>query len=312
VTDPHPSPRPAPERPRGTALVHTKTDLTAARAALPGRVAVVPTMGALHDGHRALIERAKAIADSVIVTIFVNPLQFRPNEDLDKYPRTLDADLAMCEAEGVDLVFAPAEREIYPDGREDVTKVHPREYGEILEGASRPGFFTGVLTVVAKLFNLTRPDVACFGAKDFQQQAMVRRMVRDLDFPVEIETVPTVREADGLALSSRNAYLSPEERQTALAVPSALRAAQEAAVACAEENVADHGDLQQRITEAASKVLESEPGLEVDYVRVRSNFLSIPFVHTNRARILIAVKVGNTRLIDNAPVVVQKGWTPHV
>jgi pantoate--beta-alanine ligase len=293
-------------------LVHTKADLAQARAALPGRVAVVPTMGALHDGHRALIRRAKEIADSVIVTVFVNPLQFRPNEDLDKYPRTLDADLAMCEAEGVDLVFAPSEREIYPDGRDDVTKVHPREYGEILEGASRPGFFTGVLTVVAKLFHLTRPDVACFGAKDFQQQAMVRRMVRDLDFPVEIETVPTVREADGLALSSRNAYLSAEERQTALAVPRALRAAQEEAVACAENGVTDHGDRQMRITEAALKALESEPGLEVDYVRVRSNVLSIPFVHTNQARIFIAVKVGNTRLIDNAPVVVQKGWTPDV
>ncbi len=315
---PHPSPNPpAPQREtdlsgRAVPLVHTKAELAKARAALPGRVAVVPTMGALHDGHRALIKRAKEIADSVIVTVFVNPLQFRPGEDLDKYPRTLDADVAMCEAEGVDLVFAPSEREIYPDGREDVTKVHPREYGEILEGASRPGFFTGVLTVVAKLFNLTRPDVACFGAKDFQQQAMVRRMVRDLDFPVEIETVPTVREPDGLALSSRNAYLSAEERQTALAVPRALRAAQEAAVACSEEGVSDHIERAERITEAALAVLKAEPGLEVDYVRVRSNFLSIPFVHANRARILVAVKVGATRLIDTAPVVTQKGWTPDV
>lgn len=297
---------------RAVRLVHTKAELAAARAALPGRVAVVPTMGALHDGHRALIKRAKEIADSAIVTVFVNPLQFRPGEDLDKYPRTLDADVAMCEAEGVDLVFAPSEQEIYPDGREDVTKVHPREYGEILEGASRPGFFTGVLTVVAKLFNLTRPDVACFGAKDFQQQAMVRRMVKDLDFPVEIETVPTVREADGLALSSRNAYLSAEERRIALAVPRAIRAAQAEAVALAEEGVFDHVERAKRIHDAALAVLEAEPGLEVDYVNVRSNFLSIPFVKANTARILIAVKVGNTRLIDNAPVVVQKGWTPDV
>lgn len=295
-----------------TLLVHTKADLAKARAALPGRVAVVPTMGALHDGHRANLRRAGEVADSVIVTVFVNPLQFRPDEDLDTYPRTLDADLAMCEEEGVDVVFAPSEREIYPDGRDDVTRVHPSEYGEILEGASRPGFFTGVLTVVAKLFHLTRPDVACFGAKDFQQQAMVRRMVRDLDFPVEVETVPTVREADGLAMSSRNVYLSPQERRTALAVPRALRAAQEAAVACYEEGVTDHGDLAERITEAALAVLEAEPGLDVDYVRVRSDALSIPFVHKNRARILIAVKVGDTRLIDNAPVVVQKGWTPDV
>lgn len=295
-----------------TAVVHSKADLAKARAALPGRVAVVPTMGALHDGHRALIKRAKEIADSVIVTVFVNPLQFRPGEDLDKYPRTLDADLAMCEAEGVDLVFAPSEREIYPDGRDDVTKVHPREYGEILEGASRPGFFTGVLTVVAKLFHLTRPDAACFGAKDFQQAAMVRRMVRDLDFPVEIETVPTVREVDGLALSSRNAYLSPAERQTALAVPRALRAAQVEAVALADEAVFDHLERAKRIQNAALAVLEIEPGIEVDYVQVRSNFFSVPFVKASRARILVAVKVGDTRLIDNAPVVVQKGWTPDV
>jgi pantoate--beta-alanine ligase len=315
--NPHPSPQatplPEPERlRRPVRIVHTKADLAKARAGLPGRVAVVPTMGALHEGHRANIKRAKEVAESVIVTVFVNPLQFRPDEDLDTYPRTLDADLAMCEAEGVDLVFAPSEQEIYPDGRGDVTTVHPREYGEILEGASRPGFFTGVLTVVAKLFHLTRPDVACFGAKDFQQQAMVRRMVRDLDFPVEIETVPTVREADGLAMSSRNAYLSSEERRTARAVPRALRAAQEAAVACYEEGVSDHGDLAKRITEAALAVLDAEPGLEVDYVRVRSDFLSIPFVHTDGARILVAVKVGATRLIDNAPVLVRKGWTPDV
>ncbi|WP_407649052.1 pantoate--beta-alanine ligase [Glycomyces albidus] len=297
---------------RAVRLVRTKAELAQARAALPGRVAVVPTMGALHDGHRALIKRAKEIADSVIVTVFVNPLQFRPGEDLDQYPRTLDADVAMCEAEGVDLVFAPSEREIYPDGREDVTKVHPREHGEVLEGASRPGFFTGVLTVVAKLFNLTRPDVACFGAKDFQQQAMVRRMVGDLDFPVAIETVPTVREPDGLALSSRNAYLSAAERRTALAVPRAIRAAQAAAVALAEEGVSEHVDRAERVRGAALAVLEAEPGVEVDYVDVRSDLLSIPFAEADAARILIAVKVGNTRLIDNAPVVIQKGWTPDV
>ncbi|GAA1661540.1 pantoate--beta-alanine ligase [Glycomyces endophyticus] len=294
-----------------TALVHTKADLAKARAALPGRVAVVPTMGALHDGHLALIERAGEIADSVIVTVFVNPLQFRPNEDLDKYPRTLDADVARCEAAGVDVVFAPSEEEIYPDGRADVTKVHPREGGEILEGESRPGFFTGVLTVVAKLFHLTRPDVACFGAKDFQQVAMVRRMVRDLDFPVEIETVPTVREADGLAMSSRNAYLSASQRRTALAVPRALRAAQAEAVALVGAGVSDL-DYARRIHDAALAVLEAEPGLVVDYVRLRSNFFSVPFVHNNIARILIAVKVGDTRLIDNALVVVKKGWTPDV
>jgi pantoate--beta-alanine ligase len=293
-----------------TRIVHTRHDLSKARAALPGRVAVVPTMGALHEGHVALIKRAKDVADSVIVTVFVNPLQFGPNEDLDRYPRTLDADVAVCEAEGVDLVFAPAESELYPNGRERIVKVHPGPDGEILEGASRPGFFTGVLTVVAKLFNLTRPDVACFGYKDFQQQALVKRLVRDLDLPIAIEAVPTVRDDDGLAKSSRNAYLSAAERSTALAIPRALRAAQDAAVACADEGVFDGQQLHDRIRGAAAAVLDAEPGLETDYVALRSHVFSIPFVHANRAQVLIAARVGTTRLIDNAPVVVQKGWTP--
>lgn len=268
-----------------TAIVHTKADLAKARAALPGRVAVVPTMGALHAGHRANFKRAKEVADSVIVTIFVNPLQFRPNEDLDKYPRTLDADLAICEADGVDLVFAPSVAEMYPDGREGLTTVHAGPDGELLEGASRPGFFTGVLTVVSKLFHLTRPDVAMFGEKDFQQLAMVRRMVRDLDMGIEIVAVPTDREGDGLARSSRNVFLLAAERAAALAIPRAIEAAQASPDPLA----------------AAQKVLAAEPGLDVDYVAVRANDLG-EAPDRGPARILIAARAGTTRLIDNAPV----------
>ncbi|THV30249.1 pantoate--beta-alanine ligase [Glycomyces paridis] len=270
-----------------TVLVYTKAELAKARAALPGRVAVVPTMGALHDGHRANFKRAKEIADSVIVTVFVNPLQFRPNEDLDKYPRTLDADMAVCEAEGVDLVFAPSVNEMYPAGREGLTTVHAGPDGDLLEGASRPGFFTGVLTVVAKLLHLTRPDAACFGEKDFQQLAMVRRMVADLDWGIAIEAVPTDREADGLARSSRNVFLSAPERAAALAIPAAIAAAQASPDPLA----------------AARAVLAAEPGLDVDYVAVRANdFGEAPAA--GPARLLIAAKSGTTRLIDNAPVVI--------
>ena len=268
-----------------TNVVRTRSELARARAALTGTVAVVPTMGALHDGHRANIARATEAADAVIVTVFVNPLQFRPGEDLDRYPRTLDDDVAVCEAEGVDIVFAPEESEMYPHGREGLTTVHAGPDGDILEGASRPGFFTGVLTVVAKLFALTRPDFACFGEKDFQQLAMVRRMVRDLDLGVAILPVPIVREADGLALSSRNVYLSAAERTAAAAIPRAVRAAQDSPDPLA----------------AAEKVLAAEPGLEVDYVVVRDPDLG-PAPERGPARLLIAAKAGATRLIDNAPV----------
>jgi pantoate--beta-alanine ligase len=270
-----------------TLLVHSKTDLAEARAGLPGRVAVVPTMGALHDGHRALIKRAKEIADSVIVTVFVNPLQFRPNEDLDKYPRTLDADMAMCEAESVDLVFAPSVNEMYPDGRDGLTTVHAGPDGEILEGASRPGFFTGVLTVVSKLFHLTRPDAALFGEKDFQQLAMVRRMVRDLDMGLDVVAVATDREPDGLARSSRNVFLSETERAAALAIPRAIEAAQASPDPLA----------------AAQKILAAESGLDVDYVVVRATDLGEAPAQ-GPARLLIAAKAGTTRLIDNAPVAI--------
>ena len=195
-----------------------------------GRTVLVPTMGALHDGHRALLRRARDLAGpggAVAVSIFVNPLQFGPNEDLDKYPRSLDADLAACEAEGVDLVFAPSVREMYP--QEQLVRVDPGPTGAILEGEFRPGFFHGVLTVVLKLFSLVRPDAAVFGQKDAQQLVLVRRMVSDFGLAIEVEAVPTVRASDGLALSSRNKYLSPEERAVAPVLHRALAAGAAAA-----------------------------------------------------------------------------------
>ena len=216
----------------GTAMIvaETRAELRAARDKLAFPVVLVPTMGALHDGHRALLRRAREVAGQggmVAVSIFVNPLQFGPNEDLDKYPRSLDADLAVCEAEGVDLVFAPSVSEMYP--QEQLVTVDPGPTGEILEGEFRPGFFHGVLTVVLKLFSLVRPDIAVFGQKDAQQLVLVRRMAADFGLGIEIEAVPTVRAADGLALSSRNKYLSSEERAVAPVLHRALAAGAAAA-----------------------------------------------------------------------------------
>jgi pantoate--beta-alanine ligase len=270
-----------------TKLIHTRAELAAARAAAPGRVAVVMTMGALHEGHRQLMREAREQADYVIVTVFVNPLQFGPNEDFDKYPRTLAADVEACTAEGVDLVFAPDRDEMYPGGTPSVT-LTAGPMGEILEGASRPGHFSGMLTVVAKLLQLTRADVAFFGEKDYQQLALIKRMVADLEMGVQIVGVPTVREADGLALSSRNRYLSAEQRQAALALSHALR----------------EGALQtdgQRVLEAATKILRDEPGVQVDYLALTDPLLG-PAPTTGPARLLVAAKVGTTRLIDNVPL----------
>jgi pantoate--beta-alanine ligase len=257
----------------------TRAELASARDKIEGTVGVVLTMGALHDGHEALIRAAKARAEHVLVTIFVNPLQFGPNEDFDRYPRTLDRDLAICARNGVELVFAPDRAQMYPDG-EPLVRVDPGPLGEILEGASRPGFFHGVLTVVLKLFHLTRPDLAFFGEKDYQQLTLVRRMVRDTDLPVEVVGVPTVREPDGLALSSRNRYLSPEERQAALALSAALRAGATGGLAAARAELG---------------------GVDVDYLALTDPDLGPPPA-SGPARLLVAARVGRTRLIDNAPV----------
>jgi len=267
----------------------TRLRLAQSRSGMTGRVAVVMTMGALHEGHRALLAAAREDADHLIATIFVNPLQFGPTEDFDRYPRTVETDLDMCRAEGVDLVFAPDREEMYPAG-EPVVRVNPGPLGERLEGASRPGFFHGVLTVVLKLLNLTRPHVSYFGEKDYQQLTLVRRMVRDLDVPVEIAGVPTVREPDGLALSSRNRYLSTVERKAALALSGALRAG-------------SHGPDAASALAAAQAAFDGTAGAKLDYLALTLPDLEpVPDGYRGPARLLVAAWVGATRLIDNAAV----------
>src|SRR5580693_6405456 len=237
-------------------LALTRADLAVIRCGLAAPVVVVPTMGALHDGHRALLRRAATLAGpggSVVATIFVNPLQFGPGEDFDRYPRSLDADLQTCAAEGVAAVFAPGRAEMYPSAPR--VTVDPGPTGQLLEGEFRPGFFGGVLTVVLKLFSLTRTDVAMFGQKDAQQLALVRRMVSDLDLGVVIESVPTVRDPDGLAISSRNAYLSAGARAKALALSRALRAGQGRAA-----------DGAAAVLAVAGEVLAAEAAVVLDYL----------------------------------------------
>lgn len=275
-----------------TKLVHTRADLAAAREALTGTVGVVMTMGALHAGHETLLRVAQEQADNVVVTIFVNPLQFGPDEDFDRYPRTLDEDLEICRRAGAAVVFAPFVPELYPQGQPRVW-VNPGQLGEELEGQSRPGFFHGVLTVVLKLLQLTRPDRAFFGEKDYQQLTLIRRMVRDLEVPVEIIGVSTVREPDGLALSSRNRYLSPEGRTAALSLPGALRAGVAAAA-----GGADAGG----VLAAAHAAFDSgPPGVELDYLVLTDPELE-PGPIAGPARLLAAAWVGATRLIDNVSV----------
>ena len=274
-------------------VVGDRTELEAARAAQPGNVALVPTMGALHEGHRALIRAARAAADAVVVSIFVNPLQFGANEDLARYPRTFDADLEMCAVEGVDLVFAPSTSAIYPE--QPIVTVSAGALGDVLEGAHRPGHFDGVLTVVLKLFHLTQPSLAFFGAKDAQQLVLIRRMVTDLDVPVQIVTVPTVREPDGLALSSRNRHLSPADRVAALAISRALRAGEEAAAG---------GAAAPAVWATAGKVLADEPAVDRDYVALVDpvRLVDLTADASGPALLAVAGRVGSTRLIDNVTV----------
>jgi pantoate--beta-alanine ligase len=288
---------PVPSRPEAAPRVaRTREELDAARAGLTGSVAVVMTMGALHEGHATLVREARRTASSVIVTIFLNPLQFGPNEDMAKYPRTFDADLATCMREGVDLVFAPGPDVVYPDGDPRV-RVSSGHLGDVLEGASRPGHFDGVLTVVAKMLHLTRPDAAYFGQKDAQQLLMIRRMVRDLDFGVDVVAVPTVREADGLAMSSRNMYLTSFDREVALVLSRALRAGEEASSEGASA-----------VRRAARDVLVTEPGCRVDYLAlVHPDTLDdVPEWYRGEALLGVAGRVGATRLIDNVPLVVGR------
>ncbi len=265
-------------------------ELRSVRKSLPSPFGLVPTMGALHDGHRSLVGRARAECAGVGVSIFVNPTQFGPGEDLSKYPRPLGADLTMLEEEGVDLVWTPMPEVVYPPGFQ--TYVSVEEITQPLEGQHRPGHFRGVATVVAKLFNVFTPDKAYFGQKDAQQVAVVRRMVEDLNFPTEIVVCPTVREPDGLALSSRNRYLSPEERQAAPVLFRALRAAREEY----EAGSRDAGGLRRRMSE----VLASEPLAAPDYVSAADPETLVELSSVSGPVLLsLAVRIGKTRLIDN-------------
>ncbi len=275
--------------PTTPAVAGTAVELRDLVAVLPGPVALVPTMGALHEGHRALVRAARERAGSVVVSVFVNPTQFGPGEDLDRYPRTWDADLAALTEEGADAVFHPPVAEVYPPGALGVT-VDPGPLGGVLEGALRPGHFAGVLTVVAKLFGLARPDLAVFGEKDYQQLVLVRAMVRELALPVEVVGVPTVREDDGLALSSRNRFLAPEERARAAVLHRALRAGADAGPQGADAVLA-----------AARGVLAGAPGLVPDYLELTDPDLG-PAPAAGPARLLVAARAGTTRLIDNTAV----------
>jgi pantoate--beta-alanine ligase len=268
-------------------VTRTRAEVAAELATRTGSRGVVMTMGALHEGHIALMRTARARCETVVVTIFVNPLQFGPGEDLDRYPRTFADDLAVCRDEGVDVVFAPTPDVMYPDGDPQVT-VHPGQLGSELEGAIRPGHFAGVLTVVCKLLHAVAPvEAAFFGEKDYQQLVLVRRMVRDLDIDTEIVAVPTVREPDGLALSSRNRYLSTSDRKAALALSRALRAGVRAGDNGAEATL-----------QAALAVLAAESALALDYVHLAAPDLG-PVPPSGPARLLVSGRVGTTHLIDN-------------
>ena len=280
-------------------VVRSRSELAAAlaRRRLAGeRVGFVPTMGALHEGHASLMRAARrAVAGGpVVVSIFVNPLQFGPHEDLDRYPRTFEADLEMCGREGVDLVFAPDAAEVYPGGEPMVT-VEPGPLGTTLEGAVRPGHFRGVLTVVAKLFGLVRPEVAVFGEKDYQQLTLIRRMAADLCQGVDVVGAETQREPDGLAMSSRNRYLDPDDRERSAALSGGLRAAQAAARLTVRPD---------EVLAAARGVLDAA-GLVPDYLVLTDPDLQpLPKVVPSgtEGRVLVAARVGSTRLIDNMAV----------
>ncbi|SRX93294.1 Pantoate--beta-alanine ligase PanC (pantothenate synthetase) (pantoate activating enzyme) [Mycobacterium tuberculosis H37Rv] [Mycobacterium shimoidei] len=253
------------------------------------RVMLVPTMGALHDGHLALIRAAKRVPGSVVVvSIFVNPLQFGANEDFDAYPRTLEADLALLRGEAVEVAFTPTAAAMYPDGPR--TAVHPGPLGSALEGAARPTHFGGMLTVVLKLLQIVRPDRIFFGEKDYQQLVLVRQMVADLNVDVQVIGVPIVRETDGLALSSRNRYLDPQQRELAGMLWAALLAGMRAAPAGADAAL-----------QAAREVLAAIPAIEVDYLEVRNPALG-PAPASGPARLLVAARLGTTRLLDNVAI----------
>jgi pantoate--beta-alanine ligase len=270
-------------------------DVTRALRHTGRRVMLVPTMGALHDGHLTLVRAAKRVPGSVVVvSIFVNPLQFGAGEDLDAYPRTLDSDLAMLRGEGVEIVFTPTAADMYPNGLR--TTVQPGPLAAELEGGPRPTHFGGVLTVVLKLLQIVRPDRIFFGEKDYQQLVMIRQMVADLNVGVQVVGVPTVREADGLAMSSRNRYLDPEQREVAGTLAAALTAAAHAAPAGVRPAL-----------DAARAVLDAVPALTVDYLELRAADLG-PAQANAPGRLLVAARLGSTRLLDN--IAIEVGASP--
>ena len=281
----------------GISVVRTAAELRG----LEGTIALVPTMGALHDGHVQLMKHARPLADTLVASIFVNPTQFAAGEDFGEYPRTWDDDLERCAEAGVDVVFAPEVATMYPHGLDDQVMVDPGPLGAILEGGQRPTHFRGVLTVVAKLFGLVRPDVAVFGEKDYQQLALIRLMAETLCLDVEVVGCPTVREADGLAMSSRNRYLTADERERAVALSQALDA-----------GVAAGPDGPEAVRAAALARL-ADFGVEPDYVAVTSPDLGDP-APSGAARLLIAARVGKPRLLDNCALTLgadAPGYAPE-
>jgi pantoate--beta-alanine ligase len=271
-------------------VITSVADMRRARREMAGSVGLVPTMGALHEGHLSLVRHARAHDDTVVASIFVNPTQFGPGEDYARYPRDPDRDLALLRDLGTDLVFMPPAEDVYPDGFD--TYVQVEKLTQRLEGAHRPSHFRGVATVVTKLFNVVQPHRAYFGQKDAQQLAVIRRLTRDLDLPVEVVGLPTVREPDGLAMSSRNMYLSPEERQAAVVLYRSLEAAQE----LWRSGVCDAA----RIRDRMSEVLAAEALARIDYVSVADAETLAELETVDRpALVSLAVRIGETRLIDN-------------
>ncbi|HKP74559.1 MAG TPA: pantoate--beta-alanine ligase [Longimicrobiaceae bacterium] len=279
----------------GPLLVRTKAEVrgwVAAQRAAGKRVGLVPTMGYLHEGHLSLVDRAHELADVVAMSIFVNPLQFGPSEDLERYPRDLERDLALAAGRGTALVFAPSVAEMYPEGEPRVSILPDEEIGGRLDGGSRPGHFRGVLTVVAKLFGIFTPDVAVFGQKDWQQATLIARMAADLDLPVRVEVAPIVREPDGLAMSSRNVYLSADERRSALALSRALGRVREMYAG---------GERDARVLRDALWDGIGAPGVEPEYAEVVDPRTLGPIERAGGGTLLaVAARVGKTRLIDNA------------
>jgi pantoate--beta-alanine ligase len=269
--------------------VRTVAELRQQLREAPRPVGLVPTMGFFHDGHVSLMRAARGANATVVVSLFVNPAQFGPGEDLDAYPRDEARDAGVAEAAGVDILFAPGVDEVYPDGFD--TTVEVGGLTETLDGLARPGHFKGVTTVVTKLFNMVGPDTAYFGQKDAQQALVIRKLVRDLDMPVRIEVCPTVREPDGLAMSSRNAYLSADERERAVGISRALRAA---------EHAVERGELDADAVLAAARHELDESGIEPEYVELRSAHDLAPAARVNGSTLLaVAARVGRARLIDN-------------